>query len=412
MTERDGPPQMQVCPKCGGMGGAHYLECVVGRLIERFMGGDYPWRAAVTPLAAGDRLTDEEIATIGQQYAAGATEPLRQEVERLKEQMAHLKTELEAAVDAITAPTPPGLADVLLREEAEALVGDSADAEAYESLGGELDTGIPTPEPEPITWAARVRAIRNSRGWAQRELAEAIGFSRAVVGLWEQGVVKPGKGAQEKIAELENEQEPTPRRGVLHSPEITAHAKEVMGQVAHQYEPDPDGWVAVPDLLAAAQQIDAGFSPRLVGMGMSALGYTEKRQFRVDSGGAPVHYRGLKPKAEPSLEEQMEQRRAAEAAAQAALNGNGNGKKPAAKERYRYDGPRPGGEIPKEYREMLEPLWETPGWAYAPRNENGGGKPRVIAPNGAKYNLANTPSDHRSILNAKSALRRLGAPIK
>jgi hypothetical protein len=175
--------------------------------------------------------------------------------------------------------------------------------------------------------------------------------------------------------------------------------------------PDPNGWFPAPELLRLATALDPTITARKVGMAMNHLGYKEKRQFEYPSGSGvrPMHYRGMtwkgEPASEPSLELQMVQRRAAEKAAKEKIP------EVVVGEKYRYTGEKPGPEIPPEYQRMLEPLWSIPGWSYARRNPNGGGKPRVTAPSGAKYVLSNTPSDVRGIRNAKAALRRLGAPI-
>lgn len=175
--------------------------------------------------------------------------------------------------------------------------------------------------------------------------------------------------------------------------------------IAEQMVEDPKGWVNGQDVYEAARKIDPDITQRAVGMILTES--HEKQQRPIADGSKPAHYRGLAWKPEPTVKEQMEKRRQAEIAA----NLTSPPPKPKAKERYRYDGPRPGQEISAEYRGLLEPLWEIPGWSYAPSNPNGGGKPRVTTPAGTSYVIPNTPSDFRAIKNTRAALRRLGAPL-
>lgn len=74
-------------------------------------------------------------------------------------------------------------------------------------------------------------------------------------------------------------------------------------------------------------------------------------------------------------------------------------------------GERPGKEMPKEWRDLIEPLITEQGWAYYPRNNSGRGKPRVISPTGKTVSLASTPSDVRAVLNAKATLKQNGAVL-
>lgn len=376
------------CPKCGGEAGAHYAACVFTNMLQRWLGDDYPLFGPAEP---GIQMMDVEV------FARNAAETATL---GLREQMAKMQADLDAAMEAITRPHPSPPA------------------------GHEFAEVIEEDRPG-IHWPTYVKGIREQYGWSQERLAKEIGCARSLVGFWEQGMYKPGPKNARILHEIKSaapDGPPPSRRTPAMEGMLKANAAEgsqaadVVKQIlAERTEPDPDGWIPARDLLTLARIIDPELTPRLVGLGLSTLGYTEKKQLPVADGSRPMHYRGLKwkdrktteaPAPEPPLEEQMAQRRAAEAEAQAALP------KPAKQEeKYRYDGPRPGGELYPEFRELIEPLFSVPGWSYAPTNANGGGKPRVITPEGTMYVLPNTPSDWRAVRNARAALRRLGAPL-
>lgn len=76
-----------------------------------------------------------------------------------------------------------------------------------------------------------------------------------------------------------------------------------------------------------------------------------------------------------------------------------------------YLAQKPGSEIPREYRDLIQPLLTEHGWKYFKHNTNGKGKPRVVTPDGQTYTLAKTPSDYRGLNNTRARLRQLGAAI-
>jgi hypothetical protein len=82
---------------------------------------------------------------------------------------------------------------------------------------------------------------------------------------------------------------------------------------------------------------------------------------------------------------------------------------PSKRTRTMYAGARPGREMPKEYREVVNKILDgQPGWEYQPPNGRTS-KPRIINPDGRKFTLPNTPSDVRGIRNTITQLKRLGA---
>lgn len=392
-----GEEAVNQCPRCGGADGAHYTACVFANIFQRIVGPEYPlFGPTQTP-----GLDPEVLA------ALSSIAPLR-------EQLAAMRRDLDAAIDAITRPTPPTLIGG----------GDSIPPQHREEHQAPIDTeqdAEPPPAETDTDWSTFVRQLRKQRGWTQLELSQELGCTHPLVGFWERGKYKPGPTYQAKLRDLQAGLT-TKRRldnmRVANDAKADKAATTLRQAIENDMQPAPDKWMPSTTLLESAQKIDPNMTMRHVGMAMRVLGFTEKRQIRIDEErGAPVHYRGLAPKEdtptpapeperERSLEEQMAERRAAETAAKAELP-----QPTPVKERYRYDGPRPGGELYQEYRDLLEPLWSVPGWSYAPNNPNGGGKPRVTNPEGTQYVLPNTPSDVRAIKNTRAALRRLGAPI-
>lgn len=368
---------MTRCPRCGGADGAHYVACVLQNAIQRWLGADYPlYGPAAEPDEERLRTIERSIdavaefaseADLGERIAievAAQFGPFREQLidavgGAIAEYTGPIRHDLDALTDAITRPQ----SDQYMGRVHEPTNAPKPDAVVEREQSGEP----PTPEPPP-----------NDRP-ANRQ----------------------GRSAEAMQAVRAKSVEAATNRGL-----------PVMKQVIEQLtRPDPDGWIPGPDLLAAAQEIDPTISAREAGMALTRLGYP-KQQRPWGGVGKPAHYRGLawkdndpwKP--ERPLDEQMEQRRAAEAAAKAEMP-----PEPPPKERYRYTGPKPGPELTPELRKLIEPLWEVPGWSYAPRNPNGGGKPRVISPDGTGYILPNTPSDVKGIRNTRAALRRMGAEI-
>lgn len=384
---------LRKCPRCGGADGAHYTECVVGRLFERLLGDGYPWKAPIAPVTSIDQVSDELISEIGQKYSAGAIDharALQERITKLQTERDQLQAELDEALEHVTRPDPPDhpqRGDVI--SEAQQLIDDT-DGETAASIGEALDTGTPVDTPTPP--------------------------------VTEPAPTKVGRGHQYPIDSPQSRTKPeTVRTEAATAKYVAAHLVPAEGSRKDEKGFSWPAYVTAPELLAGYERwaqandepINRGVT-RFLGAAASRLA-PKKKQGPRHGNSKPISYFGVKlldastpESTEPPLEEQMAQRRTAEAAAQEKLG------EPAetTKERYRYTGPRPGQEIPKDYREMLEPLWETPGWGYAPRNSNGGGKPRIILPTGAGYTLANTPSDRRGVLNMRAQLRRLGAPIR
>jgi hypothetical protein len=68
---------------------------------------------------------------------------------------------------------------------------------------------------------------------------------------------------------------------------------------------------------------------------------------------------------------------------------------------------KPGNEIPKDYRTIVDELVSNQGWRY---DNSGHGHPKLFAPSGARMiPVPTTPSDQRGLRNFISQVRRAGA---
>lgn len=365
------------CPRCGGQDGAHYAACLLQNVVQRWLGPEYPLFPPPRPTVVATHAHTEAIEDLRRRITGLARDMdgLRQEVvEAVTPLIAEVRRDVDHLTDAVTRPFP---------------------------------------------------TLPQSEDWTPEKAGQ---FEDAVTAGLEAAVNVP---KPEKVIEAENSgKPPAPAPEPPHLPEarqkatalVEQNAREVakilVGLLEDHTVTDPDGWVAAPELLRLVQAIRPETIAREAGIAMRILGYTEKKQLPMarplpGDGARPMHYRGLRwkgntiaePPSEPPLDEQMAQRRAAEEAAKKQLP------KTEYAEPYRYEGPKPGKELTPELRALLEPLWTQPGWSYAPRNPNGGGKPRVISPEGTQYILPNTPSDVRGIRNTRAALRRLGGQV-
>lgn len=88
--------------------------------------------------------------------------------------------------------------------------------------------------------------------------------------------------------------------------------------------------------------------------------------------------------------------------------------KPQPKVRTKHPllGDKPGGEIPKQLRELIEPLLTEQGWRYQPNGRAGRGRPRVINPDGFVCTLPSTPHlNGRTLENTRTFLKSKGARL-
>jgi hypothetical protein len=75
-------------------------------------------------------------------------------------------------------------------------------------------------------------------------------------------------------------------------------------------------------------------------------------------------------------------------------------------------GQKPGREVSKQIRDLIEPLITEQGWEYQPCNASGRGKPRLITPNGRTLTLPSSPhSSGNSLENTRAFLKGAGAAL-
>jgi hypothetical protein len=73
-------------------------------------------------------------------------------------------------------------------------------------------------------------------------------------------------------------------------------------------------------------------------------------------------------------------------------------------------GSKPGGELPKQVRDLIEPLIHEQGWEYQPHGGTGKGKPRVKSPAGKVCTLPSSPHlQGHTLENTRSFLKQNGA---
>lgn len=124
---------MSTCPRCSGKDGAHYMECVVGRLFERIMGDGYPWKAPVAPADEFVAALNADRAEWIQQGNAEAADPKQEaHMQRLREEAADYWREPEVTPEPVETT-----ADRMLREGREA---------HPETTGRTFSAPEPTPE--------------------------------------------------------------------------------------------------------------------------------------------------------------------------------------------------------------------------------------------------------------------------
>lgn len=84
----------------------------------------------------------------------------------------------------------------------------------------------------------------------------------------------------------------------------------------------------------------------------------------------------------------------------------------AKPERHALIGAKPGGELPKQVRELIEPLITEQRWEYQPHGGSGKGRPRVKSPTGKVCTLPSTPHlQGHTLENTRSFLKQNGAVL-
>lgn len=341
---------MGTCIKCGGKDGAHYLGCVLEKLFERLLGPGYPM------------------------FGSGVHDP------------ADVARQFDLDVDEPEPLPPPPPVDAPMWERRHA--------------------GRPWSEQpiEPPVVSGKT-SIEDRRVWAKLFIEERV--IRDVAGhvltpslldtynAWAKdndGPISGGRGPASVMRFLSEEGF---RRGVRNGrPGFIGMRLRAAGERAHKApvaepEQEADPTAEIRRLMGAARPAQRPPEPEPPVFQVAE----DHPQVRTNNG---WHKRYT----------------AEELAAVEVEDVDLPAPTPAAKRTYRYDGPRPGREIPKEYRELVKPLLDTPGWRYAPHNGNGRGKPRIYNPDGQSLCLPNTPSDVKGLMATKTMLRTsLGAAL-
>lgn len=535
---------MGICPRCTGKDGAHYMECVVGRLFERLMGADYPWKAPVAPISPAQESAFEKLVAQTEEFEARAATPERV-AEMIQAAEADLASELPARDDDYTA------------EAIDRATDDEKPETEQERIFNAVKAEEPKPAPKPVTdKRATVPMHKGKRGtWRLSDDA------KAAIDLFASECLEKGTFHDSilpsRLEQMYNEWCHTVD-GPTMTGQVFGRAIQHAGLIVRRQMSDKEmrelgltvrgqyvtGWRVKGEPAADPKVIPAAFSggstrsdtvaavaqfadeclilgnpapsetpwnqrtdwvpayavheayntwvkemhPELTELpqrhvtgGMRTLGYPT-RQSLIINGTKPMLFYGVKlrprlnwgqprvsevvssepegdsttaaireimkaakkrptpePEPEPTPEPeapaatvtQIAERRdanngwhkpafsgAASSGGQApvltleALEAENATRGDKATNGYVYDGPRPGKEIPKEYREVVLDLLKLPGWRYAPHGNRGKGKPRVWNPVGKMLCLPNTPSDQKGLMATKTMLKNsLGAPL-
>jgi hypothetical protein len=352
------------CARCSGEGGAHFAFCFLAQAWERFMGPGYPWSAPAEPEPLDVTCVHgvSLLEPCGDCYPAGSWGD--GEFERP-----------ESPVGLPGDPPDPGgvIEDFLVGS---GHVASDAQwmphAEAVTHLPeGYYDRLLPEPEPEPEPEQQPETDLAPRKGWAKGKPNPEVRARRA----------KERQAVEDAVVQFLYDETET----------VPGYAVRLDATVARFNE-----WAK-----ASGRPGSAGQQFREI---VEEVGLTVKTGRPTGwvggnrSGRTPVCIYGIKLKgaaepAEPKPDTPVVITKA-----------------PKSSAKHPLIGAKPGMELPKEWREMIEPLITEQGWEYRPSNGSGRGKPRLIAPDGKLITLANTPS-RRALVNARGYLRQHGAQL-
>lgn len=446
------------CPSCGGLHGAHYLGCYIGKVLQRWLGPAYPlWgteflalqTALKSPAEQAAALDDDVIAEVLRQAApapvsvvptgVGTPEPPTPAMPARDDDYTEAAVErAEAATPAPDSDTPePGIVET-----------PESPVSVYHLPARYLDLMIQQQERDrqPLVRQAVQQVSVRDEEQASVPAAPQPEGSR----------VSPNTRERDAALDLFIEE-----RVAATDDHLTAVPAPTILEAYHR-------WAERHDMPKVA--------PTALGTAMTRVGHTDRRQAsKAESAalgmqGRPILYFGIRLKsfaeadADKEADQQRRQRDADRRAVaelrelmrrplpppppapepepakvktnngwwryrtapanpsadeqasmpadvQASLLAASVERAERRSEKVVYLGDRPGRELhDPEYRKIVQELIAQ-GWTYRRTNGNGKGKPRVTSPQGHTYALTNTPSDWRGHRNARSHLRKLGAVL-
>lgn len=264
------------CPRCFGKDGAHYLGCIVGQFFERLLGANYPWQAPddrrehVERMAAYEtrnQVIDDLRRELERERVGGSE--LEDEVIRLRKQLEKVGKD-ESDVDT-SAPVEvvEEFAPIEVINEVELPIGSSTpnvtlpsdwepEPEPTEPVVGLRDDEALVPDVVESTtnWPAAIRALRQRKGWSQRQLAEQLNLSNQAVNQWESGMSRPRPEAQAKLRELSLD-ETRYQQPAAPDESMTADKPMTGAEAA-------DAFFADPTMIATGRRTDYAFMTDLM----------------------------------------------------------------------------------------------------------------------------------------------------
>lgn len=348
------------CPRCGGQAGAHFGFCFVAQLWERLMGPDYPW---APPAPAEDEI-----------------------------------------------PLPP-----------EPDEGEWDWADNFEAEYGDLDTHgfVDPPDPQGVYEDFLVGSglVESDANWMPHQSSPNYGEGARPADSAAGPGLKSIEVAKTDLPEGYYDQlvipEPKPQRKYNVGPMRAAHDAMLRAQedaaVLFVYDccdlEVPGGRVPLSELYERfVEWQQANDMPSMSKDRLRAL--LEEIGVVVEPGRLPgMRKSGKAPLLVHGLVLKQPQTVVVTAHEKVPVT-------VAPKVRHSLLGAKPGGEIPKWARSLIEPLITEQGWEYQPSNGNGRGKPRVKSPTGKVCTLPSTAhSSGHTIENTRSFLKANGAVL-
>lgn len=353
------------CSRCGGAGGAHFAFCFVAQVWERFIGSDFPWAPPVPPKTESDLRCTHDVP-----LSEPCVDCLPDPGDEWDDGHGFLSgPTLDPYWAEVDPPDPDGAMEDFL-----VMAGHvQSDADWLPADRPLLSCDVVGPQAEPADaqlhsvearthlpedyYTGKVKRRYNTAGLAEHRRKEEEAREDAVVQFL-YDACEFVVGGRVPLNDL--------------------HARYVVWQKANG-RPHMDRPKLRELIVKLGQEVQPGRMPGA-------------RQ----SGKAPtlVHGITLRTSAPPAPEPEPVP-------------------KPERKRRDKHAllGEKPGSELPKQYRELIEPLVTEQGWEYHPCNGNGRGKPRLIKGN-VTVTLPNTPNpSSRTLANTRSHLKQNGAVL-
>lgn len=390
------------CPRCTGAAGAHFASCFIAQLWERLMGPGFPWAPKpattfsldevmdIVAMATGGHATEDPLPPEPPEddwdwmdFQPGADEP---DGGDFQPGAGPTLDERWAAADP---PDPGGVA-----EDTAVAMGAPSDADW-------LPDGLwmPTDERQVDSACADCGGVGSGCSCGKEHLHVEVvthlpeGYYGPTPDDQSEAPSKPGRsynttGLHKARGELLKGQEDAAILFVYDRCDFTAGGRVPLSELYDRY----DEWRLAGDMQSMSKK---RLRELLVEVGL------EVRPGRLpgmrSAGRAPllVHGITLRPEVQEAVGPEPKVIIVPEA---------------AGRERHPLIGAKPGRELPKQLRDLIEPLITEQRWEYQPHSGSGRGKPRVKSPEGKVCTLPSSPhSNGHTLENTRSFLKQNGA---